>query len=314
MGNKQSSIKVCAKSNPDPVPIVQGVKIPEPVVKATKIHVFEDLNDLYYLKKEFKGSIDRHLENQNSDYKIYLSVSKFKRIWKGTTKDGYIELPSVNILSNLRFENVNDIDLIESVIIGFRHGFDNDYDILDNIPACIFKQLQDFYKMKRDCIPCFMFKYGLPTGYQSCKLQFRYKSNVDNKEISILVNVNQNLNNDRTSFQTPTYRIKEVEIENDKWLSLNNPAYFFIPERKMDNILLKLNNRYHIKLKYDDNKKIVPLVNGLDFNNHGNYMLNFIRVDIAKMTFSCSCSNVKAYFVCSTVYRYDGGFGGHLYN
>ena len=44
--------------------------------------------------------------------KIYL-----KEFGEGTTEDGYIELPSVNILSNLRFENVNDIDLIESVTI-----------------------------------------------------------------------------------------------------------------------------------------------------------------------------------------------------
>ena len=326
MGNQQSAVKVCARPRPNPVPIVQGVPVVQgepvvqsvPVVQGVKIEVHEDLNNLYYLKKMFEGCIDRHLEYPNPDYKIYLSKSKFERVWKGTTEDGYIELPGVNILSNLRFENADDIDLIESVVIGFRKGFDNDYEILDNIPTSIFKQLQDFYKMKRDCIPCFMFKYGLPTRYQTCKLKFKYKPNVEKKEISLLVNVDQNLNDDRTSFQTPVYCVKEVEIENDKWLSLYNPAYFFIPERKMDNIVLKLNNRYHIKLKYDDDKKIVPLVNGLDFNNHANYMLNFKRVDVAKMEFLTEgysiTESMKAYFICPSVYMYHDGIGGKIYN
>lgn len=307
MGNKQSEL----------IPIVQGEQVVqnEPVVQRTKIHVFEDLNDSYYLKEEFKGCIDRHLVHQNHDYKMYLSKNKFKRVWKGTTEDGYIELPAVNILSDLRFENVDDIDLIESVVIGFNKGFDNDYDTLNNIPTCIFKQLQDFYKMERDYIPCFMFKYGLPTRYKTCKLKFKYKPYVEKKEISILVNVDQNLNDDRTGFQTPVYRVKEVKIENDKLLSLYNPACFFIPERKIDNIVLKLNNRYHIKLKYDDDKKIVPLVNGLNFNNHANYMLNFGRVNIVKMEFFTkgNSSNMKAYFVCPTIYMHKYGIGGYIY-
>ena len=244
MGNNQSSIK------PKPTSIVQGIHVdqgtkidvkpkidikPKIDVKPKidikpKIEIYEDLNNIYYLKNMFKGAIDKYLENSTyliNNYKIYLSRTRFERIWKGKTEDGYLELPCVNVLSNVRFENINDIDLIESVTISY-----NVNQPLEQIPTCIFKQLQDFYKMERNCIPYFLFKYGLPIHYQSCKLRFKYKPNVDNKEISIIVNVNQNLNNFKENINVPVYYIKEEEIKNDNRLNLYTPSYFFIPRKK----------------------------------------------------------------------------------
>ena len=238
----------------------------------------------------------------------------FEKVWKGTTEDGYIELPSVNILSNLRFENVNDINLIESVTISCysKNSNSTNYKIdwFEQIPTCIFKQLQDFYEMGRDSIPYFIFKYGIPIHYQFLKLHFKYKPNVNNKDISILVNVHKNLNDLNSNFQTLVYYVKEVEIKNDEYLKLYDPAYFFIPEKKMDNVVLKL-NRHHIKLKYDEKKKIVPLVNSLNFNNYANFMVNFKSVDCPKMAFSNEKDeSIKAYFVCIYVYRYIDGYCG----
>ena len=72
--------------------------------------------------------------------------------------------------------------------------------------------------------------------------------------------------------------------------------------------------RHHIKLKYDDEKKIVPLVNNLNFNVYTNYMVNFSRV-CSKMTFiNEEDESIKAYFVCANVYRNKDGYGGFCYN
>ena len=81
----------------------------------------------------------------------------------------------------------------------------------------------------------------------------------------------------------------------------------------MDNIVLKL-NRHHIKLVYDDDKKIVPLVNYLNFNDYANYMVNFGRVDSPKITFTSNeGEHIKVYFVCASIYTYRDGFGCHSF-
>ena len=97
-------------------------------------------------------------------------------------------------------------------------------------------------------------------------------------------------------------------------MRLNSPAYFFIPEKKIENIVLQLNKKFHIHL--NEEKNLIPLVNGLDVNNYKNYMLNFRRVDVAQLAFTPNPTSgpIKLYFMCLDIFRYCDGFGGKLYS
>jgi len=339
MGNTQSFKKNNKFTCNATTNIVQGVKIsspkktvekveeivPKPPPKKKEIQIFNDLNNLYLLKNLCYGRIDKYFYELHNpyncynntppiqydpdvDYKNYVNKSSFLEVTKLTSYDNVITLPSNYIISNIKLVNIEDINLIESMELII-----NDRDTFDTIHTSIFKQLQSFYKINEDNIPFFIFKYGFFTRYQTCKIKINFKKD-SKKEISILINKYINLNNEKSMYQTPMYFVKEVEIENDKtFYGLNSPSYFFIPEKKINDIKLLLNNQYQINLEYDDNKHIVPLVNGLDSENYKNYMLNFSRIDIMKLSFNCENEEkIKAYFICPCILEYRTGFIGLL--
>lgn len=283
------------------------IKYKKTVPKQIIFNNFEGLYDLknYYNKLYNCGYNVRGIND--IEYKKYITNSMFSDFWRGTSKDDILNLPNDNvILTNIRFENLEDINLLESVELI--------YTGTEIIPTSIFPQLQNFYKMKINQIPFFLFKYGLPLCNQECTLKFNFKKNVEKKDISIIVNVNINYNyHHNIEFKTSIYYVKEVCIYNDYKLLICSTPYFFIPSKKIDDIQLIIEKEHVINLKYDDDKKIVPLVKSLDFNNYWNYMLDFKYIE-PELNFKDKHKNkVKFYFVCSNVYGFKDGYGGYMY-
>ena len=264
---------------------------------------FECVSDL----RRYYGDSHRNVYNAtDKEYKEYITKSVFSEFWRGTSKDGILTFPNGNIiLTNVRFDNLKDIDLIESIELKISPNSD-----VETIPTSIFPQLQEFYKMRNNQLPFFLFKYGLPLCAQECTLKFNFKENIEKRDISIVANININYNDQNVGFATPVYLVKDVEYDKDKHLIDSSP-YFFIPEEKIDNIQLMLDNRYIINLAYDYDKKIVPLVKGLDVNLYWNYMLDFKRVDMARLKFAPE-HKMKLYFVCYNEYMFKDGYGGYF--
>jgi len=273
--------------------------------KPVELNNFEGL----LVMRKYYGDSHRNVYYATDKYhKEYVTKSVFSEFWQGTSKDGVLTFPNGNIiLTNIRFESLEDIDLVESIELNITSNI-----YTEVIPTSIFPQLREFYKMRDNQLPFFLFKYGLPLCEQECTLRFNFKENVEKREISIVVNININYNSKTESFLTPTYLVKEIEFEKDKELYLQSCPYFFIPEERIDDIQLMVDKNI-VNLEYDDDKKIVPLVKNPTLDLYWNYMLNFKRVDRTSMKFTPD-RKMKLYFVCYNEYMFENGYGGYRYS
>ena len=216
---------------------------------------------------------------------------------------------------NLRLKNQEDLDKIESFVI--ECGGQK----FDKIYTWTFPQLQSFYKMTETEIPFSYFKYGaVYTKYHDVKIYITLKKDIQ-EDIPLLVDVYENLNENKDtllqllSYQAPCLHISNHK-KNETELNINHPCYFFVCNKKLDNIILQFNREFKKEFKLvQEQNGIIRLTNTLNSDDFSNYCVNFSRIYYATLKYNClDDEGLMLCAVNSQIIRVASGMAGLAYS
>ena len=216
---------------------------------------------------------------------------------------------------NLRLKNQEDLDKIESFEIecgGQR---------FDTIYTWTFPQLQSFYKMTETEIPFSYFKYGaVYTKYHDVRIYITLKKDIQ-EDIPLLIDVYENLNENKdTSLELLSYQSQCLHISNHKKnetvLNINHPCYFFVCNKKLDNIILQFNGEFKKEFKLvQEQNGIIRLTNKLNSDDFSNYCVNFSKIDLATLKYNClDDEGLMLCAINSQITRVMSGMAGLAYS